>query len=276
MAARLPRPVMQSAPVHFAGVDLAWGQKRPTGLAVLDGSGRLLHVSAVRTDEEIVGILSPFVEGDCLVTFDALLIVRNATGNRPTEAALNRDFGRFETGAPPWNTARPEFSGTPRRWTSARPSRPWSKAARAAPAAAAKRAGSPRPIRARVPGAVEPERIGVADYGLPVALEVQGRLPPAAVHVAPQRRLGYRVAGIGLVPVRRTLADHLRCVASAPRRLAGDARPLDNHDHASILGEGGRRVDAGTCRGAPDCGCPVGITLRSLGMLGCGRVTGLR
>ena len=98
MAARLPRPVMQSAPVHFAGVDLAWGQKRPTGLAVLDGSGRLLHVSAVRTDEEIVGILSPFVEGDCLVTFDALLIVRNATGNRPTEAALNRDFGRFETG----------------------------------------------------------------------------------------------------------------------------------------------------------------------------------
>ena len=35
------------------GVDLAWGTKRPTGLAVLDDAGRLVHVSTVLTDEEI-------------------------------------------------------------------------------------------------------------------------------------------------------------------------------------------------------------------------------
>ncbi|WP_027861114.1 DUF429 domain-containing protein [Marmoricola sp. URHB0036] len=96
------------------GVDLAWGTKRPTGLAVLDESGRLVHVSTVHTDEEIETALSPYVEGDCLVAIDAPLIVRNETGNRPAEAALNKDFAKFDAGAHPSNTGKPEFSGTPR------------------------------------------------------------------------------------------------------------------------------------------------------------------
>ena len=96
------------------GVDLAWGTKRPTGLAVLDDAGRLVHVSSVHTDEEIETALAPYVEGDCLVAIDAPLIVRNETGNRPAEAALNKDFAKFDAGAHPANTGKPEFSGTPR------------------------------------------------------------------------------------------------------------------------------------------------------------------
>ncbi|GAB3653239.1 bifunctional ribonuclease/(p)ppGpp synthase [Nocardioides korecus] len=96
------------------GVDLAWGVKRPTGLAVLDADGRLVHVSTVRTDEEILTTLAPYAEGDCLVALDAPLIVKNATGNRPGEAELNRDFARFDAGAHPANTGKPEFAGTPR------------------------------------------------------------------------------------------------------------------------------------------------------------------
>ncbi|MET0997499.1 MAG: DUF429 domain-containing protein, partial [Marmoricola sp.] len=96
------------------GVDLAWGVKRPTGLAVIDDSGRLVHVSTVRTDEEIVAALAPYTQGDCLVAIDAPLIVTNATGNRPAEAALNKDFARFDAGAHPANTNKPEFAGTPR------------------------------------------------------------------------------------------------------------------------------------------------------------------
>ncbi len=99
--------------IHI-GVDLAWGTKRPTGLAVLDGSGRLLHVSAAHTDEEILTALAPYAEGDCLVAIDAPLIVTNPTGNRPAEAALNKDFARFDAGAHPSNTGKPEFSGVPR------------------------------------------------------------------------------------------------------------------------------------------------------------------
>ncbi len=100
--------------MHFVGVDLAWGQRKPTGLAVVNDAGHLVHVSAVSTDDEIRATLAPYVDGDCLVGIDAPLVVRNATGNRPAEAALNRDFRAFEAGAHPSNTAKPEFSTTPR------------------------------------------------------------------------------------------------------------------------------------------------------------------
>src|SRR5215213_9202157 len=85
--------------MRYVGVDLAWGTRRPTGLAVLDTQGRLLHLSTMRTDEEILGALAPYVDGDCLVALDAPLIVTNPTGNRPCEAELNRDFARFHAGA---------------------------------------------------------------------------------------------------------------------------------------------------------------------------------
>ena len=68
----------------------------------------------MRTDEEILAALAPYTEGDCLVAIDAPLIVTNPTGNRPAEAALNHDFARFDAGAHPSNTGKPEFSGTPR------------------------------------------------------------------------------------------------------------------------------------------------------------------
>lgn len=95
--------------MHFVGVDLAWGQRRPTGLAVLDETGALVHVSTVIADDQIDAALTPYVAGPCLVAIDAPLVVTNPTGNRVAEAALNRDFARFDAGAHPTNTARPEF-----------------------------------------------------------------------------------------------------------------------------------------------------------------------
>ncbi|MBW9215957.1 DUF429 domain-containing protein [Mumia sp. zg.B53] len=100
--------------MYFVGVDLAWGERKPTGLAVIDATGHLVHVSAARTDDEITEALEPYTAGDCLVAIDAPLIVTNASGNRPAEAALNRDFARFDAGAHPSNTAKPEFSEKPR------------------------------------------------------------------------------------------------------------------------------------------------------------------
>lgn len=100
--------------MHFVGVDLAWGNEKTTGLAVLETDGRLVHVSAQRSDAEILSALEPYVDGDCLVGIDAPLIVKNATGNRPCEAALNRDFARFDAGAHPSNTGKPELAGVPR------------------------------------------------------------------------------------------------------------------------------------------------------------------
>ena len=96
--------------MQHIGIDLAWGFKSPTGLAVLDDDGRLVHVSAVRTDEQIETALAPFVAGPCIVAIDAPLLVTNATGNRDAEKELNADFAKFQAGAHPTNQGKPEFT----------------------------------------------------------------------------------------------------------------------------------------------------------------------
>src|SRR5687768_17497088 len=100
--------------MHFIGVDLAWADRRPTGLAVLDAAGRLQHLAVGVTDDEVVAALRPYVATECLVGLDAPLVVVNPTGNRPCEAALNADFAKFDAGAHPSNTSKPELAGEPR------------------------------------------------------------------------------------------------------------------------------------------------------------------
>lgn len=94
---------------HHVGIDLAWGTRRPTGVAALDDEGRLLMVTTVRTDAEVLAAVAPYVEGPCTVAIDAPLLVTNPTGNRPAERALNADFARFDAGAHPTNTGKAEF-----------------------------------------------------------------------------------------------------------------------------------------------------------------------
>ncbi|GAA0975232.1 DUF429 domain-containing protein [Nocardioides aquaticus] len=146
--------------VHFVGVDLAWGEKSPTGLAVLDADARLLHVSTVRTDDEVAEALAPYVEGPCLVGIDAPIVVVNPTGSRPAEQALGRDFRRFEAGAHPANTGKPEFAdGT--------------RAARVS-----KRLGldvNPRSRRARRAIEVYPHAASVALFGLAKTLKYKAK-----------------------------------------------------------------------------------------------------
>src|ERR1700753_813004 len=91
--------------MRFVGLDLAWGEKNNTGIAVVDSDGRLLHVGAGHDDESIEAAVEPYVSDDCLVAIDAPLIVRNPAGARPCETALNRDFHAFEAGAHPGNPA---------------------------------------------------------------------------------------------------------------------------------------------------------------------------
>ncbi|GFG66225.1 hypothetical protein MKUB_37150 [Mycobacterium kubicae] len=100
--------------MHFAGVDLAWAGRNPTGVAVLDSAGHLLQIGAARQDDAVLAMLRPHVTNDCVVGFDAPLVVTNPTGQRPAETALNRDFRRFEAGAHPANTSKPEFADGPR------------------------------------------------------------------------------------------------------------------------------------------------------------------
>lgn len=95
--------------MHYVGIDLAWGERQRTGLAVLDETGRLVHVSSVRTDEEIRAALQEY-DGACLAGIDAPLVVTNPTGSRQAEKLLSADFRAFEAGAHPSNTGKPEFA----------------------------------------------------------------------------------------------------------------------------------------------------------------------
>jgi len=96
--------------MYFVGLDLAWGEKNQTGVAVVDADGRLLHLGVAHDDESIATAIAPYVDDECLVAIDAPLIVPNETGARPCEAALNRDFTTFEAAASPAYRGRPEFN----------------------------------------------------------------------------------------------------------------------------------------------------------------------
>jgi predicted RNase H-like nuclease len=92
------------------GIDLAWGTRAPTGLAVLDPKGRLILRASVHTDAEIDDALKPWIDGPCVVGLDAPLHVVNPTGRRPCEAAVTRAFAGQHAGTYPSNTGLPHFS----------------------------------------------------------------------------------------------------------------------------------------------------------------------
>lgn len=98
-----------SGPMYFVGLDLAWGERNQTGVAAVDVDGRLLHIGAARDDASILAAIAPFTSDACLVAIDAPLIVANPTGHRPAEIAFNRDFQRFEAGARPAFSDKPEL-----------------------------------------------------------------------------------------------------------------------------------------------------------------------
>ena len=96
--------------MYFVGLDLAWGQRKPTGVAVVDDSGRLVSASAATDDASIRAAVATYTEGECVVGIDAPIVVTNPNGQRPAERALNADFARFQAGAHPSNTGKPEFA----------------------------------------------------------------------------------------------------------------------------------------------------------------------
>ena len=95
--------------MYLVGLDLAWGEKNQSGVAVIEPDGRLAHVGVAPDDAGIIDAVARYTRDECLVAIDAPLIVNNATGHRPCEIALNRDFGRFEAGARPAFNDKPEF-----------------------------------------------------------------------------------------------------------------------------------------------------------------------
>ncbi len=96
--------------MFFVGIDLAWSDSNPTGLALIEGgreSGSLVSTELVETDEEIVGWVEEKVAGsEAVLAVDAPLTVPNETGRRPAEEVVGKLFSRYDAGAHPANRNR--------------------------------------------------------------------------------------------------------------------------------------------------------------------------
>lgn len=88
------------------GIDLAWNHRARTGLAVVDGSGRLLDSTAAGSDGDIDAWLRRHQTALVNVAIDAPLIVRNATGMRPAERLIGAAFGRYDASCHASNTSK--------------------------------------------------------------------------------------------------------------------------------------------------------------------------
>jgi len=104
--------------MQVAGIDLAWGTKARTGIALTDADGRLEKSASVLTDNDIAS----FLHGchPAVIAVDAPIIVRNPTGMRDCERLLSADFRRFHAGTHPTNVSRPSMQPEPRAMRLAR------------------------------------------------------------------------------------------------------------------------------------------------------------
>jgi predicted RNase H-like nuclease len=92
------------------GIDLAWGSRARSGVAVLDCAGQLLLVESVIADSELDATLKPWLDGPCVVGLDAPLIVTNPSGRRECEALLTKAFAAQHAGCYPSNTGLAAFA----------------------------------------------------------------------------------------------------------------------------------------------------------------------
>jgi predicted RNase H-like nuclease len=90
--------------MRFIGVDLAWGGRRPSGVAVLDPGGRVVDEGWATSDDDILGFLAAHDQDGAVVALDAPLVVTNPAGTRRAgEAELQRRYGRVGAGPYPTN-----------------------------------------------------------------------------------------------------------------------------------------------------------------------------
>jgi predicted RNase H-like nuclease len=93
-----------------AGLDLAWGDKRPDGLCLLRGKGHraaeIVH-ALVRGDEAVLAWLRENTGPDekILLCLDAPVVCPNRSGARPVDRLTHRLFHRVEAAAHPANRA---------------------------------------------------------------------------------------------------------------------------------------------------------------------------
>jgi len=96
--------------LRFIGVDLAWSEENPSGVAVINSQGVVRKASAsLRTNDEICQFAGLGASEEAVITIDAPLIVRNSTGSRPVEQQLTQTFWPYDAAPYPANLSKSAF-----------------------------------------------------------------------------------------------------------------------------------------------------------------------
>ena len=92
---------------RFLGLDLAWSDRNPSGLAAIDEAGSILDLRAdLRSDTDVLAWIRAWLGTRGVIGIDMPTIVRNPGGARRAENELRAVFGRFGAGPHPANLAR--------------------------------------------------------------------------------------------------------------------------------------------------------------------------
>jgi predicted RNase H-like nuclease len=90
------------SPAWFVGVDLAWSQRHPSGVAILTGGDeqplRFVGAEVFGSIEEIAEQILP-LKGAVWVAIDAPVVVKNAEHQRDADWLISTHYGRFEASA---------------------------------------------------------------------------------------------------------------------------------------------------------------------------------
>ena len=91
---------------YFIGIDLAWGEKNPSGFSVAIVSGKKLKIlesKLLLSIDDIVDEIQKYSKQRVLIGVDAPLVVPNESGNREIEKNFNRDFAQYKISMLPVN-----------------------------------------------------------------------------------------------------------------------------------------------------------------------------
>ena len=92
----------------FIGIDLAWSDNNPSGVALLENN-KVLFCDTMTGVDSIAKFINNYP--DAIVGIDAPLLIENETGNRDIEKAFLQDFAKHKLGVYPVNKKLLTFNG---------------------------------------------------------------------------------------------------------------------------------------------------------------------
>lgn len=96
--------------MKFVGIDLAWGEQKPSGVAVIDSQGVLQKADAkLLGNAEICQFAGLDSREEAVVAIDAPLVVNNTDKCRPVEDVLTKTFWPYDAIPFPANLSNKAF-----------------------------------------------------------------------------------------------------------------------------------------------------------------------